>query len=60
MGLVTLSILPCLLIGAFNPFTFKVIIDRYALIAILLIFFLVVFVAPLCSFLPLLNFSPVV
>ena len=27
----------CLLVGAFSPFTFKVIIDRYILIAILLI-----------------------
>ena len=27
----------CLLVGAFNPFTFKVIIDMYVLIAILLI-----------------------
>ena len=30
---------PCLLIEAFSPFTFKVIIDRYVLIAILFIVF---------------------
>ena len=28
------SAILCLLIGAFNPFTFKVIIDRYLFIAI--------------------------
>ena len=38
MGLVFASIQPvCLLVGAFNPFTFKVIIDIYVPIAILLI-----------------------
>lgn len=31
---------PCLLIGAFIPFTFKVIIDRYVFIAILLLILL--------------------
>ena len=45
MGLVFVSIL-CLLVGAFNLFMFKVIIDMYVFIAILLIvldFFLIYF-----------------
>ena len=38
MGLVFVSIQPvCLLVGAFNPFTFKVIIDTYVPIAILIV-----------------------
>ena len=38
MGLVLVSIQPvCVLVGAFNPFTFKVIIDIYVPIAIFLI-----------------------
>ena len=38
MGLVFVSIQPvCLLVGAFNPFTFNVIIDIYLPIAIFLI-----------------------
>ena len=35
MGLISISL--CLLVGAFNPFTFKVIIDVYVLIAVLFI-----------------------
>ena len=31
-----LSVILCLLIGVFNPFSFKIIIDRYLLIAIFL------------------------
>ena len=35
MGVVSVSIQPvCLLVGAFNPFTFKVIIDKYDPVAI--------------------------
>ena len=45
----------CLLIGAFSPFTFKVIVDMCVLIGILLIVFVVLF----CSFL-LLFFSSLV
>ena len=45
------SALPCLLIGAFNPFTFKVIIDRYLFIDI---FFVPAFLS-LCLLLPLLK-----
>ena len=45
----------CLLIGAFSLFTFKVINDRYVLIAIFVICFLDVF-AVLCLF--FFNFSP--
>ena len=40
----------CLLVGEFNPFTFKVIIDMYVLIALLLIvldLFLLIFSGPL-------------
>ena len=43
------SITPCLLIGAFTPFTLKVIIERYILSFFFVICFLVVFVV-LCSF----------
>ena len=42
MGLVFFfihSAILCLLVGAFSPLTFKVIIDRYALIDILLLIF---------------------
>ena len=46
----------CLLIGEFSPFTFEIIIDRYALIAVLLIVFCVFFIVPLCSFLLLVLF----
>ena len=47
----------CLLVGAFSPLTFKVIIDMYVLIAILLIaldLFLLLFFLSFfsCSFLP--------
>ena len=35
MGLIFVSIHPvCLLVGTFNPFTFKVIIDKYDPVAI--------------------------
>ena len=46
MGLIFLiySTTLCILIGAFSPFTFKVIIDMYFLTAILFIVFCVVFV----------------
>ena len=48
MGLVFVSIQAlCLLIGAFSPFTFKVIIYQYVFIAIMFI----VFVVLICSFL---------
>ena len=60
MGLVFVSIQPvylCLLVGAFSPLTFTVIIDMYVLIAILLItldLFLLLFFLSFfsCSFLP--------
>ena len=58
MGLVFVFIQPVsLLFGAFSPLTFKVIIDVYVLIAILLItldlFFLPFFLSLFsCSFLP--------
>ena len=42
------SISLCLLIGAFNPFTFKVIVDMYVPIAL----FSIVFSLCLSSFLP--------
>ena len=40
----------CLLIGAFSPLTFKVIIDRYVLTAILFIVFVLFCSVFLCSF----------
>ena len=45
MSLVLLSIqLPCLLVGVFKPFTFKMIMDKYAFSAVLLIdYFLLLF-----------------
>ena len=49
------SVSICLLVGAFSPFTFKIIIDVYVLIATLLIvlaLFLLIFFIPFsCSFL---------
>ena len=56
MDLVSVSIQPIyVLVGAFSPFTFKVIIDMYVLIAILLI---VLDLVLLLFFSALLFFSP--
>ena len=60
MGLVFLSIqlLPCVLVGAFKPFTFKVIIDRYVFSDILLLdYFPLYFFLSLFLLLLLLNAS---
>ena len=57
MGLVFVTILPvCLLVGAFSPFTFKVIIDIYVPIVIFL--FGVDFVDPFSSLVFLDYLSP--
>ena len=47
-GVVFYSFTPCILIGAFGQFTFKVIIDMYVLITILLIVFWLFY--SFCSF----------
>ena len=65
MHLVFVSIKPlCLLIEAFNSFTFKVIIDRYTFIAILLIvlgLFLYLFFVPFfCSLCDLMTIFSVI
>ena len=57
MGLLYPFSQSCLLVGAFSPLTFKVIIDMYVLIAILLIaldlLLLLFFLSFSCSFLPI-------